>query len=524
MTAFDSGGAPALDTGLNGSEPRWLLPAAVVVLLAFGLVLNTRWGHTAFEPKNDACLYVLTARSLAEGDGYRFLGEPFTLRPPGFSALITPWIGADGKADFAGMLSAVRLSGLLCAAVLMLFLRRRIGTLLALGVACAVLANRGFQTLSNQVMSDVPGLLLMLACLGAERYARGRRAASAALGLAIGLGGLVRSAVLFAAPAIIVARVLERVWPVRTLDPSARRDPGWIATLLLLAGAVGASLPWSLHSGANAGAGAADQTFMHSYSTAMWHVDAGDPNSAAVGFDGLVERARVRSGEVLAGLGSRITRGDEADEEGRGRDIALGVVFSVASAIVLLRRRAPAQILFFGYEAVLLVYFGFRVRLCLPLYVLGFAASIECLREVWRVPGLRRIGRKGAAALAWAALLLTAALDAGPAPDQAAIAEGAREAEAVAQWITANVPPASVVAATQGFELGVYLPDRPVYGLQRAFRRDGPAGLERVLVREQVDICAIDRRDVLARPIGLALRGAQPLIELGDWVVLDLRG
>ena len=42
-----------------------------------------------FRPEWDSALYLLTAQSLAEGDGYRYLGEAFFLRPPGFSYALT---------------------------------------------------------------------------------------------------------------------------------------------------------------------------------------------------------------------------------------------------------------------------------------------------------------------------------------------------------------------------------------------------------------------------------------------------
>ena len=47
--------------------------------------------HGFYDPVSDAGLYLLLSRSLAAGEGYRFLGEPFVLRPPGFAVLLAPF-------------------------------------------------------------------------------------------------------------------------------------------------------------------------------------------------------------------------------------------------------------------------------------------------------------------------------------------------------------------------------------------------------------------------------------------------
>ncbi len=41
--------------------------------------------HPWFARNADAAIYIATARSLAQGEGYRLLGDPFVVRPPGFS-------------------------------------------------------------------------------------------------------------------------------------------------------------------------------------------------------------------------------------------------------------------------------------------------------------------------------------------------------------------------------------------------------------------------------------------------------
>jgi hypothetical protein len=46
------------------------------------LLALSQGSHPWFDPMNDAATYILVARSLAAGEGYRLLGESFVLRPP----------------------------------------------------------------------------------------------------------------------------------------------------------------------------------------------------------------------------------------------------------------------------------------------------------------------------------------------------------------------------------------------------------------------------------------------------------
>ena len=49
-----------------------------------------------WDARPDAARYLLAARSLADGQGYAVMGEPFRLRPPGFSALLAPIVAWRG--------------------------------------------------------------------------------------------------------------------------------------------------------------------------------------------------------------------------------------------------------------------------------------------------------------------------------------------------------------------------------------------------------------------------------------------
>src|SRR5262245_56873643 len=76
---------------------------ALAGLVVLAVVLGSLpWKvHPWYELTNDGALYLATARSLVEGQGYSYLGQPFRIRPPGFSCLIAPilWLrGTDFQA------------------------------------------------------------------------------------------------------------------------------------------------------------------------------------------------------------------------------------------------------------------------------------------------------------------------------------------------------------------------------------------------------------------------------------------
>ena len=96
------------------------------------------------------------------------------------------------------------------AAVAFLFVhaRARIGIACALAIAALVWFDADFQRLCNQVMSDVPGVALLFACLAVERWARAQPSLRRDLVLAacIGVSLYVRSVIVMLVPAIFVAR------------------------------------------------------------------------------------------------------------------------------------------------------------------------------------------------------------------------------------------------------------------------------------------------------------------------------
>lgn len=174
----------------------------------------------------DDAMYVILAKSLATGQGYRYLNLPGapagTHFPPGYPALLALlWRVAP---DFPGNLMLFKAVNALWLAVATVavarFARRRLlpdGWSLAAGALTAVSAPLLF--LGALLMSEPFFLALLLLLLphleefvdrtGAGRPAFGQ---AALLGAAIGIGMLVRTHAIALVPAVALVLVLRRRW------------------------------------------------------------------------------------------------------------------------------------------------------------------------------------------------------------------------------------------------------------------------------------------------------------------------
>src|SRR5689334_9266559 len=99
----------------------------VLALLVLGMLASLPFTVQRFwDARPDAARYLLAARSLADGNGYTVMGEPFRLRPPGFSLLLAPLVAARGF-DFAALNLLVSLLGVLAVALLYVLIAPRVG-------------------------------------------------------------------------------------------------------------------------------------------------------------------------------------------------------------------------------------------------------------------------------------------------------------------------------------------------------------------------------------------------------------
>jgi hypothetical protein len=351
--------------------PRLDRPALALALAAAATLPFLVQPH--WEPRADAARYLLAARSLARGEGYRVQGEPFTLRPPGTSVLLLPvvaWRGLDFRAlNLWGSLIGV-------GAVLLLFahLRARAGPAVALAGAAALWLNPEFQRGCNLAMSDVPGLAAALLALLLIRRSRlaPSPAADAAAGVAIAAALYVRTANLALLPALVLDRLTA---PSARGAAAAARLRGTVAPLAL---ALVLYAPWIAWSSMRPPADEGYAPRIDSYWSALWRGPDGleAPAPAAGQWR---ERLGHNAGTYLSLLGTALAE----PRGGRARQ-ALGALVAAALAWQLARRREAAEWFAAGSFAMLLVYFTSVPRLALAAGVLALAAALVTIHELSR--------------------------------------------------------------------------------------------------------------------------------------------
>ena len=469
-------------------EPGWdprsrvLLAVLALVMLA-SLPLLVQPFYEVSDETNDASMYILSAQALVRGEGYAYLGQPFIARPPGLSLLIAPIVARRGL-DFAAMHLVVSLCGIAGALLLFVWVRPRVGPAVAAALALCLWLNPGYQHFSNQVMSDVPGAALVLAILVAERRAARRPSVrrELCLGVLIGLATYVRTACVLLLPAILAARAFANV-------RAGESRGSWLAFLRQRAAVpslacVLVMLPWSVRNALVAPPPPTDQNFIYSYWTGIFHADAGDPGSPARPLAELAAIFPERARAIVELLGARL--------EGRGPGwltwtLGLWVIASVA--FLLARRARSSEILFCLVGVVLVTYFGFRVRLGLPMYVVGLAAWAE----VHVALGARFFGAVRARAAVTAALLALTALDFQPRASRAEIEQGFERERAQARAFAEAVPPGARLGARVGWHYALLL-DRPVWSLRFAIDRSpkrNVAAMEGVIDKYALDTVLI---------------------------------
>jgi hypothetical protein len=474
----------------GGSAPEARGPAALgwspsdrgaFALLVAGacasLAVSVHPWFEATDRTNDAAFYLLCAKSLAAGDGYAYLGRPFSIRPPGWSLLLAPVIAARGM-DFQALNLVTSAFGVACVALLFVLARPRLSAAPAFAVSAGVWWNPAFQTWCNQPMSDVPGAALLLGCLVLERWAWRRPSArrDALLGLAIGASALVRSASVLLVPALVVSRLLRRgEGSPRGLD-FVRRRLLWVCLVPALV-----LVPWVVRDRLVRPDPPVDQNLLYSYSTGFWHTDPGDPGSPRRSVGEILERIPARAGLLLPALGRRLAAG-----EARPVGTAAGALALACVLVVLVRRRETPEVLAVLLLGVLLVYFGFSERLVLPLYLLALPCAALCGQALLR----RAMGERLAAAATAAALLALAAADFRFRPGWDAIERRHAAWAGVAADVAAATPEGARLAAPTGWHLSVFL-GRPVYSLFFAAKRSGWSGIQQVLEKYQIDYVVV---------------------------------
>lgn len=436
----------------------WWLAALVAACLATLPLLVHPW-FAANDETNDAAMYVACARSILAGEGYSYLGAPFTIRPPGTSWLAAATMAWRGD-DWHALNLVTSLFGVLGAALLYLHAATRLPRWLAWFLALAVWASSPYQSLCHQVMSDVPGAALVLACFALERWASKRDEwwPGLVVGAAIGASTYMRSIAILVVPAIAAARCFAHL-----------RDGGggWMRFLLLRVAPVVAAawlvkLPWDLHVAAHPPAVPVEQNFLHSYSTAMWHVDGGDPSSPPRPWSEIAARVPVRFEQVASLMGSGML-----SSAGATAHMLLGTLVLLLVALVAWKRRAAPELFVLGATGVILVYFGFRDRLVLPVWILALPAAFEGL-----VLLLGRVSLRAAHGAALLVLLGWTGATLEPRGDWDAARRQHEYFARYADDARTLLPEDARIASPIGWHASVFL-GKPVYSLFFVVRRAG---------------------------------------------------
>ncbi len=403
---------------------------------------------------HDDSMYVILARSLATGQGYRYLNLPgapvATHFPPGYPALLAlVWRVMPSFPANVVVFKAMN-AVFLCASALLVaqLVRDRLGSeRWAFGVGIVSAVSVPLLVLATMVLSEPLFLALLLAVLVCAERIVARPAASRqalTLGVCIGVLALVRSHGIVALPAVALPLLVHRRW----------RD-----TALMAAGTLAVVLPWQLWSARHADALPAPLLGNYGSYAGWWIRGFREMGPAMI--PATLAKTVPETAAMLAALFSPI-RGAAAHVVTL---LALGGLFTTGA--LALRTRAPVTLLFLaGYSAIVLVWpfppsrFFWGVW---PLLLLLLAAA------GWSNAPANRV-RHSLARLSVAAMLAWVAVGFGAYEVRAvrgswwaSISRAAvRRIEPAIMWTLANTAPEDVIAADDEGAVFLYTGRRAV--------------------------------------------------------------
>jgi hypothetical protein len=453
------------------------LALVAIIVLAFGSLF---WlVHPWYDPVTDASVYLLSARAMAAGEGYAYLGEPFYLRAPGVSALVSPFVSAT-EIDFHAVNLLTSTFGAACVVLFFLFQRPRLGWPLALACALLLWSLPGFHRLGNQTLSDVPGASLLLGCLIVERWSARSSSLSRQLllGICIGVSTYVRAGLVLLLPAIFLGRLVQR-WSRRGTEEA--EAPSLLpATFAFIGAAMLVMAPWAVrNAGLERSLEPVDQTLQYDQSTLILHERYADPSSPLNSPDVYPARMQARAGEVLSALGNLKFVKDGRRDSAGALTYAIGGILLGCLLLAFLRRREPGEFFIGGSLLAISVFpTPFLDRYALPVFLFALPAFLELFRGALRRLGGRRFATPATLVLTVALALLAFA----PREGWGEIETAHRSRVESSAALRERLPPDSLLAAPRGWHhLSLFL-NRPVYSLLFAVRDKGPAaGLESIL-------------------------------------------
>jgi Gpi18-like mannosyltransferase len=433
-------------TRASVTKDRWMIAGAAFVALAAGFVAYSPAPVGVFW---DDAVYVITAKALASGEGYRFIHLPnapaATHYPPLWPAILAViWkIAPDFPENVRWMkvLNPVFLS-VAAAGVTVLGVRvARIPFWLSAAIAALTIIVAPVLLLSAVLMSEPLALALSAFALSSMTLVvmRGRSKDGFVTGLLVGLAVLARSAAIVLLPAILIGLVWRR----------SRRASGiaLAVTLVLI-------LPWFVWSGVYASelppAMAGSYGPYGSWLINGYRADLGllrDVVSINVG------RTFHEVGVVLFGAFPRSTRPFL---------LALLVTSTVAGLFLVRRRVLPTLVALAAYLVLILIWPyapGRFVWIYAPLYAVLVAAAVGALLRRAKTQRSLRIPGAIAAAVAAAALLSVVRYDVRGFQQgwhRLAIEPLADGVTAPVKWIATNTAPTDTIASDVHLQAYLY--------------------------------------------------------------------
>ncbi|MDG2150575.1 MAG: hypothetical protein P8N09_13745 [Planctomycetota bacterium] len=329
--------------------------------------VDDRWRHFV-----DSALYVLTAKSLAAGEGYVYQGQPFFLRPPGLSWVLS-FVEPDALAP-RSMHLVIQGSAVAAVVAVMLAMRRLHGSVMGLVVALLVAVSPLTTGAFNKIFSGLPFLALLFA--GAWLVMPGRD------GRQVGLWRGFAGAVLLAASLWMRSIGLLILPGLVLVDVFRKEGRRWQGAALAAVVFV-LWVPWvSWASSAAAEAPRpSTQLGLFDYQSAMFHVDKRDPDSALVDLDGWMARLVENVDGITETVGVVLVGTAEGPFPGLAT-----LLLAAAILFTWWRRRSLLDWYALTYCIVMLLYFTFVDRLLLGLVPMIYSSllySVEELSKLW---------------------------------------------------------------------------------------------------------------------------------------------
>jgi len=339
-------------------KPPFYYYVAFIALAGYAVCCLGFWVKDVWQPDWDSALYILGGQSLAAGEGYSYLDRPFFLRPPGMSWLIS-LVLYDGAFDAHTLNLMMMMFVATAIAAIYLAMKPNSRPWTALGVALLFGTSRPVVKNFNLVLSEF--LFLTLLFLGmaflwiAENALTAKKWWISSLLASVSLTGAfyIRTAAILLVPGIpLVGYVCEanRRWRWRIIVPAVVM--------------VGLYMPWFVYvrGAANKAERPSEQLLLFDYTTAIFHVDPGDPDSDLVPVDKWLTRVKNNGHRLLYDLGSMLL--DKANMW-LGCFLAAGVVAGLGFA--LCKRPSIMEWFTVVYFVIFLTYFTYDIRLIIPV-------------------------------------------------------------------------------------------------------------------------------------------------------------